>query len=62
MIESRECLTKILISLLCKLHPIECAHQYTLDQLTQYIDGIFSTNSVKDFTTLSGYLKQLNVF
>lgn len=33
-----------------------------LDQLTEYIDGIFSTNSVKDLTTLSGYLKQLNVF
>ena len=32
-----------------------------LEQLTEYIDGIFSTNSVKDLTTLSGYLKQLNV-
>jgi len=33
-----------------------------LDQLSDYIDGIFSTNSVKDLTTMSGYLKQLNVF
>ncbi len=32
-----------------------------LEQLAEHIDGIFSTNSVKDLTTLSGYLKQLNV-
>ena len=33
-----------------------------LEPLTEHIDGIFSTNSVKVLTTLSGYLKQLNVF
>ena len=33
-----------------------------LEQLTEHIDGIFTTNSVRDLTTLSGYLKQLNIF
>jgi ribose-phosphate pyrophosphokinase len=33
-----------------------------LEQLTDVIDGIFSTNSVSVLTTESGYLKQLNVF